>query len=100
MLFVLTGKSVLSEIEICHSHFQRLFLTGWLGSSWSFFLFLLRIAGNGLEEAEDILPPPSDEIRPRAGRRPAIVAIAPRATTVCNGREIKSRGRKFREKRE
>ena len=57
------------------------------------------MAGNGLEEAEDILPP-SDEIRPRAGRRPAIVAIAPRATTVCNGREIKSRGRKFREKRE
>ena len=59
------------------------------------------MAGSGLEEAEDILPPDSDEIRPRAGRRPAIAAIAPhRATTVCNGREIKSRGRKFREKRE
>ena len=97
--FRLTGKSVLSEIEICHSLFQKMFLTGWLGSSWSFFLFLLRMAGSGLEEAEDILPP-SDEIRPRAGRRPAI-AIAPRSdTTVCNGREIKSRGRKFREKRE
>ena len=97
-----TGKSVLSEIEICHSHFQRLFLTGWLGSSWSFFLFLLRIAGNGLEEAEDILPPPSDEIRPRAGRRPAIVAIAlalpPSATeeklSLAGGNFVKS-GNKF-----
>ena len=33
------------------------------------------MAGNGFEEVEDILPP-SDEIRPRAGRRPAILLIS------------------------
>ena len=33
------------------------------------------MAGNGFEEVEDILPP-SDEIRPRAGRLPAILLIS------------------------
>ena len=96
--FRLTGKGVLSEIEICHSHFfQKLFLTGWLGSSWSFFLFLLRMAGSGLEEAEDILPPFSDEIRPRAGRRPAI-AIADDTTVSATEEKLSLARRKFREK--
>ena len=36
------------------------------------------MAGNGFEEVEDILPP-SDEIRPRAGRRPAILLLKERA---------------------
>jgi len=54
---------------------KKLCKSGWVGSSWSFFLFLLRMAGNGFEEVEDILPP-SDEIRPRAGRRPAILLIS------------------------
>ena len=61
------------------------------------------MAGSGLEEAEDILPPFSDEIRPRAGRRPAI-AIADDTTVSATeeklslargGNFVKSSGNKF-----
>ena len=59
------------------------------------------MAGNGFEEVEDILPP-SDEIRPRAGRRPAILLISapPKSATeeklsLARGGNFVKTGNKF-----
>ena len=59
------------------------------------------MAGNGFEEVEDILPP-SDEIRPRAGRLPAILLISapPKSATeeklsLTSGGNFVKTGNKF-----
>ena len=57
------------------------------------------MAGNGFEEVEDILPP-SDEIRPRAGRLPAILLISAPPKSATEEKFKSSNGRKFRENRE
>ena len=52
------------------------------------------MAGNGFEEVEDILPP-SDEIRPRAGRRPAILLISAPPKSATEEKLSLARGGNF-----